>query len=223
MKKKYFTLFLLVIIVSVASAQSGVPANLRGDYNKMMANQSMIQFNQLMSRNWMMGYHNNPQVNFKYDFKVTMRDSSTKIVRSKIYGDTANHKSYILLVDKDLKRSDPAREQKIYADQTLSISRVQRDMHGTYAVVGLATDSCWLFETLKGPISAYANVSELADVGDAYLRAFQYGNDKVKPLDPAALEPIIKTDPKAHKLFLKKKYLRAIEKYNDNILEQTKK
>lgn len=218
MKKIYLTL-LAVLFVCLMKASAQVPAPYVADYNRMMANQQMAWMNQmsmnrLMSMGWSKGL--NYQINNKYEFKVMMKDSSVKVIKSKIYADTVKHKSYLIYTNKDVKKSDPNREQKIYADETVAISRIQPSYRGNYLVEGFGTDSCWLFKVVAGKINGYSHLSEVAELNESYLRAFQYGDNKVVKLDSAALDPIIKADPKAYKPFLKGKFYQAIDKYNSD-------
>jgi len=198
-----------------ASAQAGVPMSLRPDYNRMMGNMNMnMTMNQMMSQRW---YYGMPGLaNYKYDFKVTMKDGTVKVVTSKIYADTTTHKSYLIFVNKDLKRSDPNRETRVYPSETVKISREQVDFEKKFDVEGVPTDSCWLFKVMKGKINAYSHLSEVVDLNEAYLRAFQTGDGPIQKLDSAALAPLVKEDPKAFKAFEKKNYYKAIDKYNSD-------
>jgi len=181
----------------------------------MMGNMNMnMTMNQMMSQRW---YYGMPGLaNYKYDFKVTMKDGTVKVVTSKIYADTTTHKSYLIFVNKDLKRSDPNRETRVYPSETVKISREQVDFEKKFDVEGVPTDSCWLFKVMKGKINAYSHLSEVVDLNEAYLRAFQTGDGPIQKLDSAALAPIVKEDPKAFKAFEKKNYYKAIDKYNSD-------
>lgn len=165
-------------------------------------------------------YSSNTVVNDTYDFKVYLKDGTVKQVKSEIYPDTAAHSNYLLLVDKSFSRKDPKREQKIYANQTLKITRMASISPSENAkpveIAGNATDSCWLFQVVHGKISAYSYLSETVYVQDFTVIAFQPENGKILSLTPELLEPLIKTDEKAYRKFMRKKYYAAILKFNGN-------
>ena len=227
MTKFYLVLIAAFLFFSLKTfAQGGVPPAYRGDYNRMMANANNNWMNmnmtRMMNQNWYgaLGY----QVNIKYDFKVTMKDSSVKIVSSKIYVDTLKHKSYLIYVNKALKRSDPNREQKIYADETVRISRDDVDDYIVKGTVnGFATDSCWLFKVVQGKINAYSFLSETSNIDETYLRAFQIDAGRVMKLDSVSLDPVVKPNENAYKPFLKGKFYKAITKYNADFKKSEKK
>jgi hypothetical protein len=193
---------LLVFTADKVLAQAGVPMGLRGDFNRMQANMSGQMNQRMMNSQWYL-FGGNDQVNLKYKFSVVMKDSSVKEVKSKIYADTAKHKNYLLLKEKDT-------ETKIYCDQTLSITRSS----GIVNYIGMATDSCWLFRTIRGRVSAYSHVSEIYNITSEYLRAFQVGNGPIQKLDSASLAAVLKDDPKALKAVTKNDYYKAIVKYD---------
>ncbi|MGZ3752958.1 MAG: hypothetical protein ACXVA2_03080 [Mucilaginibacter sp.] len=203
---------LLVLLTSLnVKAQRGVPAAYAGDYNRMMSNNTMnLAMQQNMRNNFTYGF--NYAQNNKYKFTVKLKDGTVKEVKSKIYPDTVKHANYLLFEDKSLPKSDSNRHQKIYANQTLSISR---PLFEEKLLTGIATDSCWLFKVVTGKINAYSYLSEIDMVDGFTLVGFQTGdNANIQKLTPEALEPIIKNDEKAYKAFLKKDYYKAIEKFN---------
>jgi hypothetical protein len=197
-----------------------VPPAYQGAYNQMMNknNFSNFAFQQNLNRAFM--YSSNTVVNDTYDFKVYLKDGTVKQVKSEIYPDTAAHSNYLLLVDKSFSRKDPKREQKIYANQTLKITRMASISPSENAkpveIAGNATDSCWLFQVVHGKISAYSYLSETVYVQDFTVIAFQPENGKILSLTPELLEPLIKTDEKAYRKFMRKKYYAAILKFNGN-------
>jgi hypothetical protein len=192
----FITIGLLVTgIHNVTRAQAGTGATYIGDYSKMSSGESADR--NMEAGNW--AYRLNNLRNSKYDFTVTMKDNSVKTVRSKIYADSLSNKSYLL---------DAGSGQKIYCDRTKQINRVA----GGTNVTGMATDSSWLFKIVSGKINAYSFLSESA--GPFSVAAFQTGNGPVKNFDARLLEQMIGNNPKAMKAFLKKDYLKAIEKYN---------
>ncbi|MDB5137815.1 MAG: hypothetical protein JWP37_4418 [Mucilaginibacter sp.] len=175
-----------------------------------MSNMSMnMAMQNMMNHNW--SYRLNYVVNEKYIFTVAFKDGSSRVIESKIYPDTTAHSNYLLMINKNVPKKDPAREQKIYPKETLKISRA--DDSGQ-EIIGNANDTCWLFKVMTGKINAYSYVSETEGINTFYLSAFQTGDGVVQKLTPEALEPILKSDEKAYKAFLKKDYYTAIKRYN---------
>lgn len=217
--KKLHSLILFLSISLTAMAQ--VPPAYQGDFNRMMAGsaarmaQQQMSMQQQMNYRWYFDSNSNMVFNSKYTFMLIMKDNSQLEVDSKIYTDTATHKSYVIYIDKKFKRSDPNRDRKIYADQTLKISRTGiTEEQTTYTVTGMPTDSCWLFLVGSGKINVYSHLSQTVDLNNLYLRAFQVGSGPVQKIDSASLFSVIKDNPKAVKAFNKKDYYTAIEKYN---------
>jgi hypothetical protein len=159
----------------------------------------------------------------EYNYLVKMKDGTEKTVKSYIYIDTTVHKSYLLFVDKSVPKTDTVhRKQKIYVDQTVSIGRIYTVVdtsqnNVTLHFTGMATDSCWLFDALPGKISLYSFVSEFGEsaIFDAStVAAIQYDKGPIVHLNTDELKRFIAADEKAMKLFDKKYYLAAIEKFN---------
>ena len=215
MKKLYQLLVVLIaILISNASfAQMSVPMVYRADYNRMMSNNAMnfanmnMRMMMNMNMNRIYGYMNNQ----KYKFKVLMKDSTVKDVKSKIYMDTTLHKSYLTYEDKTIK-DKKLREKRIYSNQTICISRNNYNED----ITGMANDSCWLFKVISGKINAYSPLSEKYEISSVYLRAYQIGDGPVVKLDSASLAPIVAKSSKALKAFKKKDYYKAIDKYNSD-------
>jgi hypothetical protein len=191
-------------------AQRGVPAAYVGDYNRMMSqNFANMNMQRMMNMNLYRGY--GYMINQKYKFKVLMKDSTVKEFKSKIHMDTTLHKSYLTYDDKTIK-DKKLREQRIYSNQTISISRTDYNNK----IKGMANDSCWFFKVLEGKINAFSPLSETEEIDSFYLRAYQLGDGPVQKLDSASLAPIIAKSPKALKAFKKKDYYKAIDKYNSD-------
>jgi hypothetical protein len=184
-------------------------------YNNMNTQFMTQQMNMMMGLNMARGFATN---NIKHDFTVTMKDSATKKITSKIYTDTTIHKDYLLLVDKSFPKSNPKREQKIYANQTIKISRDDYDP----PFDGMANDSCWMFKVMDGPISAYSYLSETEDFETSII-GIQTNNGPIKALNKDNLKQIISADNEAMALFNKKKYFAALKKYNKDFLKMEKK
>lgn len=198
MQKLYsaITICLLILIAhSKTRAQPGVGATYIGDYSKMTSKDAMEK--EMENANWI--YRLNNLKNNRYSFTVTLKDNSTREVRSKIYADSLRNRTYLL---------DPATQQKIYCGQTKSIIRNDN------GVSGIATDSCWLFKVVSGQINAYSQLSETGGLNSYYIMAIQQGNGEVRSFTPDLLGSIIRNDAKAEKAYLKKDYYKAIERFN---------
>jgi hypothetical protein len=178
---------------SKARAQAGVGATYIGDYSKMGGHETANL--ELERGNWV--YRLNNLKNARYTFILTMKDNSIREVHSKLYADSISNRSYVI--------DD---QKKIYSNQTRRITRED----GSKQITGIATDSCWLFKIVSGKINAYSFLSESA--GPYSVSALQTGSGAIQSFDERALEQMISNDPKAMKAFIKKEYLKAIEKFN---------
>lgn len=195
-----------------------IQSNLQAQINQQIQADLDIQRNILMS-------DNSNSVNFKYDYLVTMKDNAQLIVRSKIYADTARHKTYLIFVDKKYNRTDTNRNRKIYVSQTLSIAR----MTGSGGLekkwyTGMATDSCWMFKAISGNINAYSTFSENGlGLIPPPLMAIQRGEGPIIKLTAGNLKPMVGQDIAALKNIQKGNYYKAIERYNHDAEVAAKK
>jgi hypothetical protein len=202
-------LFLIIAQTIVSSAQGQVPAAYQPAYNQMMKQQSFNNFQNFMMH---MNYFGNGQLSdTKFFFKLIMKDSTKKEVKSFLFFDTAMKKTYIKLINKDLPKKDSNRTEKIYCTDVIEL----RAGAGSTArlLQGTITDSCWLFKTLTGQINVYSTYPE--DNMNYSVTAIQLGMAKIEPFDPEKLKLIIVGNEKALKQFNKKNYFAAIEKFND--------
>jgi hypothetical protein len=228
LRRNLILLFSTILFVFIAKNSLAQYPGMRAVYHNI-AMQNLNRQMQFM----MMNMNNNAQIaNKKYSFMVTLKDSSKKTVKSKIYFDTSSHKSYLLLVDKKFPKSDPAnREQKIYADQTLSLSRsdsiyMERsdETKNWIEIKGVANDSCWMFKAKVGPISIYSFLSEVEMYFDpATICGVQLNDGPVVKYNSENLKTMIGQDKEAMKYLDKKNYYEAIDKFNRDIVKAAKK
>jgi len=195
--------------------------NINAQFTRQMMN---------MNRTYMYG---NAQVNQEYDFLVKMKDSSKRTVSSIIYNDTIKHKNYLLFVDKRYKRSDSAhRFIKIYADETISIARnISPPGPGSFRpnyipppptwYTGISADSCWMFKGESGQISAYSSLSDYSE--DDAIVGLQLGNGSIIKYNHDNLKNMISADTDAMEAFDKKKYYKAIKRFNSSAEKASKK
>jgi hypothetical protein len=209
-----FLIILLIFSAKVSQAQYPGMAAVRQQMSSQFAQQQMQ-----MQMNAMMWLNNGDIPNYKHDYEVILKDSTKIIVKSKIYSDTSLHKTYLLLVDKSFSKSDMVhRERKIFPGETLNISRSGYDAHGHTATFnGMPTDTCWLFKVISANISAYSFLSEQGNYFSySTITGIQKGDGPIVHFSPGNLKKLIADDPAAMKYFDKKKYDKALEKYNKN-------
>lgn len=230
--KRLKILALLIFITITTALYAQVPGAYQAGYNRMMSDMAINMardMHMLHMLNYMNAYNGNNFINLKHEFRVVMKDGSVLNVKSKILADTVAHSNYLLYVNKDLKKDDPKREQKIYPSQTKEISRLKNMPNqfssrfnqfapkvDTSRVTGIAADSCWLFKVLPGKLSAYSFLSEPDVIYVSKPIAMQLDKQLVEKLTPEALEAYVKDNEKAYKAFLKKDYYKAIKQFNAN-------
>ena len=165
----------------------------------------MMNMNMMNMMRW--NYKDNMFTNNKLTFALVMKDSVTKEIKSKIYIDTFQRKTYIVAVDKSFREGDARREKRIYPADAKGISITRGTYEGTFEPK-LTTDSCWMFRVIDGQINVYSNALAIV--------AIQKGDAPLQPFSKANLQAMVQDDPKAVKFFDKKDYLKAINKYNNN-------
>jgi hypothetical protein len=169
-----------------------------------------MSFANFMSMNAMFhNYQYYGTVSQKHRFKVILKDSSSLMITAKIDADSLAR--YLVYTDKSVKRSDSGRTKRIYPSQTLSLTRLDKFEVAEYT--GLPADSCWLFPAIEGKLNAYAALAE-DEIDDVFLLYVRQGEGPMIKLTEDNLESIVKDNEKAEKLLKKKKYTRAIKKYN---------
>jgi len=163
------------------------------------------------------------------DFVVTMLDSSKKEFKSAIYTDSATKKHFIVYIDKKYKKTDTNRYKKIYPSQTLNLVCVLvakddvNDNPGEY-VPGIPTDSCWMFKVISGHISVYSFLvkNQSFPILPSTFVGLQLNGGPIIPYNEASLKSIIADDSDAMESFQKKKYEKAIKRYNSDMEKKDK-
>lgn len=153
-------------------------------------------------------------LNLSYDYDVTLKDASVIEVKSKIYIDTAQHKCYLLYTNKELKKTDPNRIEKIYPEETIKISRTLVTGAGFTTVNGLPAYGCWLFKVMAGHIDAFSPLAEIDDIDSRYLLMFKPQDGSMQKLDSLSLSEEIQDSPAALKALKKRDLYEAIRKFN---------
>jgi hypothetical protein len=233
--KTLFILLLANILCFLTGSLSAQPPQFQSQLNTMRFNNQMDLQNRMMMQMNMMNYRDR-NFNPSYTFVVTMKDSSKMVFDSQILNDTILKKNYVLFVDKKFKRSDSNRYRKIYPSQTIKIDRrgydiatvgnrqtvVRQNVYNT----GNATDSCWVFKVLSGPISAYSSLSEM--FGDALFKPFamvaiQLNDGPIVKYTLENLKQMVEQNADAMKSIEEKDYYKAIKDYNKAATKAAKK
>lgn len=208
-KRLCFT-FALLLLLTASFCLQAQPPGYQAAVNRAVSNAQFHHFMHSMNNAHM--YRTQYLVNNKYEFTVRLKDSSERLVRSRIHSDTVAKVNYLEYDNKALSKTDPARKERILPTATLSIRRYDR-YSGTF-VEGMATDSCWLFKIEGGRIAIYSPLSELSITSD-YISAIQLGSGPIEPLTEARLREMIAGNEKALRALDKKDYYKAIRKFNE--------
>gem|GEM_PF-4677424 len=167
-----------------------------------------------VNNNWMFNFpppggDDGPSV---HRFRVVYTDGTQKAITAVMLKDTTSY--YLLYENKAYAKKDSARHQKIRPAQTQLIYRTDMEEGGEYA--GIATDSCWLFTKFSGAVNAFTPSPDdyLKDSSITYLQKGTHG--VLLKMSQENLESIVGDDHKALDLAKKKKYLKALQRYNDD-------
>jgi len=90
---------------------------------------------------------------------------------------------------------------------------IYRILYDGRKLVGIPTDSCWLFKVGAGKINLY---SFLAEENLNTVIAMQVGNGPIVKISKETLLPVMGEIATLRKLVEKGEFLRAIERYNDD-------
>ena len=166
-------------------------------------------------------------------YYVTFKDSTQKKVASYLYYDTTQRKNFLVFVNKKFPKSDSAhRFQKIYPEQTLSLSYGQ----GESLRYGFPNDSGWTFKMITGAITVYTKSTDcsvitktplfglpISDFVPAAVIGIQLNNGPMEKLTKENVSKMISQDAEAVELLEKKGMSEAIERYNKDVEKNTKK
>jgi len=210
------TCLLFILFAGKSFAQYPGMGAFRAQQSQQFANQQLQM--QMQNANWRTSAGQGEK------YKVTFKDSSVKELVSFMYKDTVKHKTFLVLVDKNFKKSDSLhRYQKIYPDQTLYISTII-DYQANTEIYGVQTDSCWTFKIMSGAINVYSDHSKLADwVWDYIVTGIQLNDGPILRYSPENLKQMVGQDADAVAEIEKKNYYRAVKKYNRNAEKAAKK
>ncbi|HEY8782549.1 MAG TPA: hypothetical protein VIM16_13075 [Mucilaginibacter sp.] len=164
----------------------------------------------------------------EFDFVVVLLDSTRMKITSAMYTDSATKKRFILLVDKKYSKSDTNRYKRIYPSQTLYLKRdVARDDESAASLYyrGKPADSCWMFKVIAGTINVYSFLSDrdFANFETSSIVGMQLNDGPIMKYSDDSLKQMIDQDSDAMRYFQKKKYLKAIRRYNYDTWKAAKK
>ncbi len=140
----------------------------------------------------------NPSV--KYKFTIELKNDSSITTRTRINLD--KKEDFLIVKNKKEKR-------EIRPAETKSIYRINYEGR---KLIGIPADTCWLFNVKSGKINMYSFLSEEEDL--SFVIAIQSGSDPIVPMNKETLTAIMGEDEDLMKLIEKKKFIKAIQKYN---------
>ncbi len=225
LRSALLVLLLLFFYSLNASAQYPGMAAFRAQQTMQLANQQMQMQMQMMNTNW----RRTAGTGDKYT--IVFKDSTIKKVVSLMYTDTVLHKNFLVFVDKNFPKSDTAhRNQKIYSDQTRSISTDDHDVWGAIQY-GTPNDSCWTFKVISGRLTVYARSAGYLIPTGPYSNDFdlsaitglQLDNGPIEKYNLENLKKMVGQNKDALEDIKKKKYYKAVKKYNHDAEKVAKK
>jgi len=148
------------------------------------------------------GYMNygTAEISKKYKFTVVLKNDSSFVVKSKI---DISEKKHFLTAKLNKKKV------RITPGETKEISRLSG--YGDKRMIGVPVDSCWMFLSIIGKISAYSFVAE---PDSEYLIAVKKHDGLIVKLTEESLREMLEGNEEALKHLNKKQLKRAIDAYN---------
>ncbi len=136
----------------------------------------------------------------KYKFTVLLKNDCLFVVKTRI---EISGKRHVIQARINKRRIE------IVPDQTKEIYRILDDRNTR--LVGIPSDSCWLFLSIQGKISAY---SYLAERNSEYIIAAQKYSGPIVKITEESLREMVEDNEKAVRQVEKKRFKKAIEIYN---------
>ena len=226
--KTYFPIFISFFLILVSN-------NLFAQYPGMgsfRTQQSQNFINRQTTNNLALLNHSRYIGNQELTYHIQQKDSVFKDFSSFMYYDTITHKSFLIFENKNFPKSDTAhRFEKIYSNNTLKISLPYvfningKDTEGI--LDGSPNDTCWVFKVMRGSLRVYAKTTDFieydnelyftnAEIIPSAIVAIQLNNGPLLQYNFENLKNIFQSDPSAIRLLQKKKFLKAIRKYNSD-------
>jgi len=140
------------------------------------------------------------EISKKYKFTVVLKDGSVVTIKNAIDISKKKH---------SLKGKVNKVKVEITPDQTKEISRASG--YGDKRMVGVPIDTCWMFLSIIGKISAYSCVAE---PDSPLLIAVRKGDGPIVKLTQESLREMIDGHEEALKHLEKKQLKRALDVYN---------
>jgi hypothetical protein len=224
-----FLSFAFMLITKHSFAQFPGMGAVRAQQNAQFIGQQMQTHMQVQMMQ-VLNMHGVTSTQKEYNFIVTLRDSTTLTLNSAIYIDSVSKKRFIVLVDKQYKKSDSNRYKKIYPSQTRGLVCVVKpknaefDQPGFY-LPGKLTDSCWMFKAITGEITAYSDVCEEDGVNfdRSTIVGIQLKDGPIVKYNEDNLKQMVGQDINALEAIQNKNYYKAIKKYNRDQEKEAKK
>ncbi|MFM7859343.1 MAG: hypothetical protein ACKO96_47325 [Flammeovirgaceae bacterium] len=199
MKTNHHPLLFIIFFCSISSLAQMMPMN----------NTIRTPYGNATYTTWVPGprmyYGGTATPSYKYLFTIVLKtdNDSTLLVKAKI---DASEKKHVIKAK--------VNKQKIVIKPT-DTREISRIAPWGEKLVGLPTDSCWLFLAIKGKINAYSYLAEKGTSSWGSIIAVQKGEGQpILPLNKDNLEEMVADNPEALTFAKKKKLEKAITAYN---------
>ncbi len=191
------------------------PPQFQGQLNNMRRNDEMRMQNQMMNMRGATG-------DGDFNFVVMLRDSTKIKVRSAMFIDSATKKRFIVMIDKRYAKSDTNRYKKIFPSQTIYLKRDVSKEDGSRADLyyrGRPVDSCWMLQVATGAINVYSYLSDRDFMAfeTSSIKGIQLNGGPIVQYSEENLKQMIVSDYEAMEFFQKRKYIKAIRKFNQDV------
>jgi hypothetical protein len=197
---------MLTLLCLVLFFNTSLNAQLPNYMPVVQQQQRIYDFNNFMNRP--MNFDYRKQSSQLHNFRVVWKDSTQLSVEGIINSDSSVQ--YLVWEDRRVKKNDIGRFKKIYPAETQLIVRSD---YGSPEYEGRAFDTCWLFKAIAGKITGYSPVADV-EATARFIRYVQKDNGPMLEMNPENLVLLINDNVDAMELFDRKKYEKAIRKYN---------
>lgn len=164
-----------------------------------------------------------PSMNKKWDYSITMKDSSNlEVKNTRLELDKEQQKFYLVYEDKSKPRNDSTRNRKVYPNETLLVTRVTPLREQS---VGYAVEDCWLFPEIKGKITLFVTFPDVPNEfrEEQYVRGYNVDNGPVLPWNSNEMRKIMAADRDAAALYASGEYIKAVKLFNKNAKKAAEK
>ncbi len=193
--------------------------------------QSQNFINQQTTNNLAILNHSRYIGNQELTYHIQLKDSVFKDFSSLMYYDTITHKSFLIFENKKFRKSDTLhRYEKIYPENTIKVSSPYSFMKFGNSIDvlidGIPNDTCWVFKVLGGSISLYGKTMDYlsyensplygmgAEIVPSTIVGIQLNDGPILVYNTENLRKFLEGNQDALRFLNKKKYFKAINKYN---------